>query len=459
MLIDLSKSIDDKILLPNPHKGWYIHYVDNGLCRTTYRDGIAEGDFLEDFPGLNHLYLRLDWSDIEPTEGEFDWSFVDSVFASWGAKGYRFSFRFCCFETSNPYATPEWVRLAGAKGSFIERKSASASKPLWEPDYGDPVFLEKLNTFLGRCAEKLDGHPLVEFVDVGSFGTWGEGHTFSGSGRAYSADVLRRHIDLHLKHFVRTPLLLNDDICNTAKIGGASSFAPDGDGSARALAEYCAAKGMGARDDSVCVDFFSRAFGYDTLRSPDFFDYFSRYGAPVDIELQHYHMVGPEVMKSCLPFLEALKRSHASFAGFHGYPRPWLEKFRDFTEYAANRMGYWYFLTALDLPECVSGLKSIAGLHVENRGFAPAYRPYTLKLRAVGDGGEYPLHSSDGLNLGWVGEHIERLTLDFAGVPAGEYELQLGLFDGDIPIRFAMRESEYVSGWHRLAKISVSDIG
>lgn len=38
-----------------------------------------------------------------------------------------------------------------------------------------PVFLEKLGAFMEAYGKKFNGHPLVETVDIGTFGTWGEG--------------------------------------------------------------------------------------------------------------------------------------------------------------------------------------------------------------------------------------------------------------------------------------------
>ena len=58
---------------------------------------------------------------------------------------------------------------------------------------------------------------------------------------------------------------------------------------------------------------------------------------------EHYAGMKPEVFQNGLPFLAAMMRSHATFAGFHGYPRPWLEKAPELTAYCANRLGYWYF--------------------------------------------------------------------------------------------------------------------
>jgi hypothetical protein len=73
----------------------------------------------------------------------------------------------------------------------------------WDPFFDDPVYLEKLDAFLAAAARRYDGNPNVEFIDVGTFGMWGEGHTFMSSKQDTLA-IQKLHIDLHLKHFKKT---------------------------------------------------------------------------------------------------------------------------------------------------------------------------------------------------------------------------------------------------------------
>ena len=79
---------DEFTVLSNPHKGWYWHYIDNGMSRCeyyhdrwhhSYHDAEDEFDITQ-FPGLHHLALRIDWYDIEKQEGVFDWSRIDEIF-------------------------------------------------------------------------------------------------------------------------------------------------------------------------------------------------------------------------------------------------------------------------------------------------------------------------------------------------------------------------------------------
>ena len=84
----------------------------------------------------------------------------------------------------------------------------------WEVDFDDPIFLDKLGYFLAAAAARYDGSPEVAFIDVGSFGIWGEGHTGSSSRLPYSALTIQRHFDLYKKHFKHTLLTANDDFSN-----------------------------------------------------------------------------------------------------------------------------------------------------------------------------------------------------------------------------------------------------
>ena len=278
---DLRSLQDDRTVLRNPHKGWYWHYIDNGYGRDNYRKLHDPADMLEDFPGLNHLYLRFDWGDIEKEEGVLDWSYIDEIMDKWGKAGYRFSFRVCTYEASNEgslaFATPKWVFDAGAK----YRVCGGA----YEPDYGDPVFLEKLGAFMEAYGKKFNGHPLVETVDIGTFGTWGEGHTSNGSELVWPLSVMKKHIDLHAAYFPDTYLLLNDDYINHRN--------ECGDEENLRLMDYALQRGTGLCDDSVCVEYYSRHCGYDTLRTPFMFDYFWKQ-APVDLEFEQYAGMKPE---------------------------------------------------------------------------------------------------------------------------------------------------------------------
>lgn len=179
------RPVDNGSALVNPGMGWVFHHYDNNILR--YGVDLAPSDTVDEFPGMSVVYLRLAWSHIEPEEGKFNWSIVDTPAQRWIQKGKRIALRFTASESSRdqPYATPEWVRKAGAKGyHHIPRKGITSDGAIWEPDYDDSAFLEKLGNFLAAAAARYDGNPEVAFIDVGSFGVWGEGHTLTMEARA-----------------------------------------------------------------------------------------------------------------------------------------------------------------------------------------------------------------------------------------------------------------------------------
>lgn len=446
---DYTGIADEITVLKNPHKGFYCHYIDNGFTRPTYRNGIKDDKEIYDFPGMNHLYIRFDWSDVEKEKGVYDWSCIDDIMNKW--KGMKFSFRLCTYETgfyNSENAVPKWLTeidetgktfrsyfnsegrwLGDSQGdAVIEADENTVIKDYFEPYYDNRIYLEALDKFMAEFAGRYDADDRVEYIDVGTFGRWGEGHSQT---TPYSLDVLKTHVDLHLKHFNRTQILVNDDFVRHLKDVNTDE--------ALELENYCLFHGIGIRDDGICVERFCPKFRYSTLEQPDMLKRYSE-TAPVDIELEHYSQIRDEFMRGALPYMESLKESHATYSGFHGFVRPWLEKYRPMTEYLANRLGYWYFINGAEFMDAQSGSKSLFRLHVENKGFARAYHKYSLKITARSDADVYVLNAESPDNRKWDGgcSYIENIVLDFNGVPAGEYKLAIGMYDGDTPVKLAI---------------------
>ncbi|MEN6427786.1 MAG: beta-galactosidase [Phycisphaerales bacterium] len=306
--------------LANPGMGWVLHHYDNVAFH--YGGKLEPSDTVDDFPGVTAVYLRIAWSHIEPEEGRFNWSVLDTPAQRWLDKGKQIALRISCSESFMRYATPQWVEKAGAKGyNFTPRKGVDPNGPYWEPDYDDPVFIEKLDHFLAALARRYDGNPEVAFIDVGSVGVWGEGHTFASTRLPYSAETIRRHIDLHTKHFKKTLLAANDD------------FALQDRG--RGTIEYAAQQGLGLRDDSILVQGGDKAY-FNADFAPLFWEH-----VPVVLESEHF---GPSRdrgnWKDGSQYLEAIEKYHASYASIHWWPREFLAENRDLVRRINLRLGY-----------------------------------------------------------------------------------------------------------------------
>ncbi|MDH7569488.1 MAG: beta-galactosidase, partial [Armatimonadota bacterium] len=154
---------EDLSPLSNPDKGWVLHFYDNSI--TNYGSRIRPGERVE-FPGLGMVYFRLAWGYLEPEEGKYNWSLLDPWIEQFTAQGLQYGFRISCSETGGlDHPTPRWVLDAGAKTFPFANGS-----PRREVDFGDPVFLEKLDRFLGVFAARYDAGPRLAWLDVGSLG-------------------------------------------------------------------------------------------------------------------------------------------------------------------------------------------------------------------------------------------------------------------------------------------------
>ncbi|KPK62313.1 MAG: hypothetical protein AMK73_06290 [Planctomycetes bacterium SM23_32] len=368
--------------LCNPGMGWVLHYYDNSLDR--YGSRLDAADTLDDFPGLGVIYFRLAWAYLEPEEGCFNWSVVDAPAQRWLAKGKQIAFRFTCCESGLRYATPEWVKEAGAKGSYFRRGDVvSADEPgaCWEPDYDDPVFLEKLGGFLAAAAARYDGSPEVAFVDVGSQGVWGEGHTFWSTGIPYGEQTARRHIDLHCRHFRQTLLVLNDDLPSGPPRAPSQGSQEDGE---KGIVLYARERGLTLRDDSILVQGEGKEY-FSVWMAPCFYE-----ERPVILECEHY---GPSRDRGCwrdgLMYLQAVEDYRASYASIHWWPREFLAENEELVRRINRRLGYRLQLIVASWPDRVrAGAPLRVRCRWRNAGVAPCLpggRPaVTLKNAAGG---------------------------------------------------------------------------
>lgn len=418
---------DSTTVLENPDKGWYHHYYDNGIDHYLLN---KDAD-LDNIPGMDHLYLRLAWSFLEPKEGEFNWELIDKVINKWVAKGYTISFRISCRETGLEFATPEWLYKMGLPGTFIDNWGLQT----FEPDYGHPLFLEKLEQFHRVFAERYDGQPWLAYVDIGSYGDWGEGHTSFGTKVAWSNEVLKKHIDIHLKNYKRTPIVVSDDFLQHRSEADAAD-----------LRQYIDENGIAWRDDSILVGWYVdvNAETYSVSDPKIFRDSWPT--RPTIVELQHYQMIiddgnwkgqdgsvrGAEILWGACEIM------HPTWIGYHGYADQWLKDNPNLTRQLANKVGYWYFLKSIDIPELVRpGLQTTLTLEMENHGYAPAYKKYSMLVKLEGSSESYEQYLTEIDNRTWMpGETaiVSAALFIPSSLPMGDYKVKLKMVKDNLPV-------------------------
>ena len=190
---------ESEAIFANPGQGWM----------SQQRTPVPEPRF-----PCSVVYIRFNWAEVEPAEGEFQWRVIDDVIAAWKSRGATVAMRvMTCNAHSRGYDTsPAWLFAAGCKSfDYLvggdDPTSGGQRIPRREPDYADPVYLAKHGAFLKALGARYDGHPAVEFLDIGSYGVWGEWHTKHPA----PVETRRQIVDLYLQAFRRTPLVFMSD--------------------------------------------------------------------------------------------------------------------------------------------------------------------------------------------------------------------------------------------------------
>ena len=209
-------------------------------------------------PFVDVLYIRCDWRNVQKQPGRLELEHVwDLTLAAAKRHGLRVAFR---VQSSNSVfqpgqlALPEFLRSrvplvaigAMGKGPDADGSLAGGAKGNWiEPRYDHPEYQKALAELNRLLAERFDGDPLIEFVDVMHVGFWGEGHFCGYPSPFPDAETAQRTLNqmvrMQLDTWKKTPLGMNTqpDISNTGN---------------REALEIAVRGGAWVRSDSIIVE-------------------------------------------------------------------------------------------------------------------------------------------------------------------------------------------------------------
>jgi hypothetical protein len=106
--------------------------------------------------------------------------------------------------------TPKYVYEEGAKKITARYKdnNANAAVPVWD----DSVYLYYAKEFATALAAKYDGDPRIEYIDVRSFGEWGEWHVSNLDGsKMPSVEIQKDMLKHYASVFKKSLLVLPSD--------------------------------------------------------------------------------------------------------------------------------------------------------------------------------------------------------------------------------------------------------
>jgi len=359
-------------------------------------------------------YFRLNWEEAEPEEGKFNWKPIDEAGDAWQKRGARIAFRIM---TTNPhsrgtYASPKWLFDAGCKSFEYEEGGGDPTKGgarlrRIEPDYAHPLYLTSHAAFLKALGARYDGDPRVEFLDIGSYGYWGEWHT----PHAVGPEIRRQIVDAYIAAFRKTPLVMMSDdaeILDYALSRG-TGFRRDGVGSPWHEQNWVGSKKYAGVKD------FARAWE----RAPAVFEWYGNYDY-----LKSRQWSFEKAVKFMLDNHVTLVNDNVGRVP--DGEKPQLERL-------ARLAGYRFVLReASHAAKAARGTRLEVRMKWSNVGVGRLYRPHPLALFLLDAGGKEAHRVKAAADpCGWLpGDHAvtERIEIP-RSLPAGTYSVGLALVD------------------------------
>jgi hypothetical protein len=313
----------------------------------------------------------------------------------------------------------------------------------WRTDPENPLYAEAFGEFIKALAERYDGHPDLDSVDMSFIGYWGEG----GDCEQLSEKTMRILTDSYIDNFKETPLmsLLTDDIRHH---------------------DYCRAKSgrIGYRADCLGdMGGFSDSWSHMYVAYPETITEFGLTDAwktgPVSFEVcwvvQHWLDKGWDIDY----IIDQSLKWHIT--SFNAKSSPIPEKWRTNVERWLKKMGYRFAVRRV----MYSGqVRAGENLHIkswwENLGVAPIYHRYPLAFRLKNENNSYIIKTGVDITDWLPGDIVFTEDLKVPqNAAAGDYMLQTaitGRFDDNPAIKLAS-EGRGSDGWHDVGKVIVKN--
>ena len=203
--------------LANPHKGFTVPTEGTWVFVPEFEYG--------PYGSLNNRAWDLvtygsgyqKWSKLNPAKGVYDWTELDKLLEALAEHDMGYALRVLPYSPSfirgndtpeEEYDwTPPFVYEEGAKKitATVQWNGYRASVPVWD----DSVYLHYAKEFAKALAQKYDGDPRIEYIDVRSFGEWGEWHASHLDGSEMPSDSVEKDmLDYYASVFKKTLLVL-----------------------------------------------------------------------------------------------------------------------------------------------------------------------------------------------------------------------------------------------------------
>ncbi|MCL2433837.1 MAG: DUF4832 domain-containing protein, partial [Clostridia bacterium] len=385
-------------------------------------------------PYCTLMYWRVAWRFLEPAPGVYDWDMVDAVLAE--ARRHNQTVYLRIANYGDNYDVPNWVRRE--LGPIADNMPGNSMV-----DHNHPAYVTNFTAFVKALAERYDGHPDLEAMDVAIAGKWGE----DGGVTYLEPEPLHALLDAYIDGFTKTPMCMQPEWPTATNY--ARSRCPK----------------MGWRVDCI---------GDMGMSGPDNFNHMIN-SYPFQLcesGLQDWWTTGPISFEACgtmqhwfnygfdIDYIisESLKWHMSNFNNKSGrVPPEWASE----VDYWQRKMGYRITPRRFTFGHEVKMHEPLLiRSWWENRGVAPPYYDYPICFRLVGATGAHIIKSGVKATEFLPGDHVisGRYQLPWQ-CKIGAYKLQIGVLDrvaGRANIHLGI-EGETTDGWYDVGEVDVVD--
>jgi hypothetical protein len=391
-----------------------------------------------DFPDSSIAYFRWFWWQIEPDPGKYRWEIIDLAIEQAREQKQTLAIRLMPYDQKN--ALPEWYRNSGARRA---NKPTDKDGEIWSPDADDPLYRKHWGALVTAFAQRYDGNPFLDSIDISTVGYWGEGW-----GPYLPAwETHRALLDQYFEGFRRTPLLANFDELQVLR--------------------YATQRGAGWRLDcwgdmrgqyweswsrrwSHMLDFYPLQ-----LVRAEAQDVWER--RPVSLETCWTPLYWKEQNLDLDYILEQGLRWHASSINIKSsaIPPEWRQKFDEFQK----KIGYRFILRRFELPKALhAGQMAPVSLWWLNKGVAPVYQEHWLAFELRAEGAAAQIRTSADPRKWLPGDALFESSVYIPEtLKPGSYRLRVALLDartGEPAIKLA-NEGRQPDGWYDIGEVRV----
>ncbi len=318
------------------------------------------GDF--DMHHLSTLQeATFTWRLLEPKDGQYNWALLERYWDQLWAMGIRVGFRITVALPGAPNHVdiPQWLVDMGVPliDYSIDDQSGKS------PDFDNPIFLTKHISFIKVLGARYDKDSRVAWIDIGSYGFWGEWHVYLNPQLEATQATKKALLDAYFEAFPtkRKVIAFDDDFAT----------------------KYVTDHGEGVRNDCL-----------GTKESNDWYlASLNRIDPTLNDRAWKFGIVTGEFCGSAAGALagtttrfqlnyEFVKRTHWSFIGSAGgnIP-PQNAAHRANLDLLHKTLGYRYVIRAVRHPAVVKAGSSFSlTLEWDNVGIAPFYYPWPIHI-------------------------------------------------------------------------------